>query len=202
MAVRKAGDSFLRAEERGPGLMADARIYAGIGARATPGEILQLMTQLARKMEEDGWRLRSGGARGADSAFEDGVAIPANRAIYLPGRFFNGRVAGPGGYIDSTRLPGWPQALETVRKYHPAPERLSPFAQNLMARNAMQVLGPNMDRPADLVVAWTPGGVVTGGTGQALRMAGDYGIPVRNLGNPEVLATVRRYLGTDAAPVS
>lgn len=64
-----------------------------------------------------------------------------------------------------------------------------------MARNAMQVLGPRLDAPADLVVAYTPGGAVTGGTGQALRMAGDIGIPVRNLGDPAVLAAVRRYLG-------
>ena len=175
--------------------MADGRIYAGIGARATPPEVLALMTQLASRMEADGWRLRSGGARGADAAFEAGVSAPENRAIYLPGQAFNGRAAGRGGYVDSTQLPGWQQALETVAQYHPAPDRLSPFAKNLMARNAMQVMGPNMNRPADLVVAYTPGGAVQGGTGQALRMAGTLGIPVRNLGDPEVLANVMRYLG-------
>jgi len=174
------------------------RIYAGIGARATPPEVLRLMTQLAGRMESDGWRLRSGGARGADAAFEAGVADPSKRAIYLPGASFNQRVAGSSGYIDSTRLPGWEQALETVAQYHPAPERLSPFARDLMARNAMQVMGPNMDRPADLVVAYTPGGEVVGGTGQALRMAGALGIPIRNLGDPATLASVRRYLGLNA----
>jgi hypothetical protein len=155
------------------------------------------MTALAGRMEQEGWRLRSGGARGADAAFEAGVQDPSKRAIYLPGSSFNQRQAGSGGYIDSTQLPGWEQALATVEEYHPAPERLSPFARDLMARNAMQVMGPNMDRPADLVVAYTPGGEVVGGTGQALRMAGALGIPVRNLGNPETLASVRRYLGLD-----
>jgi hypothetical protein len=180
--------------------MADpGKIYAGIGARATPTEVLRLMTQLAGRMEQDGWRLRSGGARGADAAFETGVRDPANRSIYLPGRSFNGRVAGSGGYIDSTRLPGWEQALATVAEYHPAPDRLSEFARNLMARNAMQMLGPNMDRPADLVVAYTPGGAVQGGTGQALRMAGALGIPIRNLGDPAALASARRYLGLGGA---
>jgi len=175
--------------------MPDRRIYAGIGARATPPEVLELMTRLASRMEGEDWRLRSGGAQGADAAFEAGVQAPGNRAIYLPGRSFNGRVAGAGGYIDSTQLPAWQQALETVARYHPAPDRLSPFARNLMARNAMQILGPNMDRPADLVVAYTPGGVVQGGTGQALRMAGSLGIPIRNLGDPVVMASVMRYLG-------
>lgn len=177
-----------------------SRIYAGIGARKTPPEVLQVMTALASRMEEEDWKLRSGGAAGADSAFEAGVTNPANRAIYLPGSTFNQRSAQMPGMHNSTRLPGWQQALETVAEYHPAPERLSPFAKNLMARNAMQMLGPRMDRPADLVVAYTPGGQVTGGTGQALRMAGNLGIPVRNLGDPAVLASVRRYLATAPQP--
>lgn len=154
-----------------------------------------MMRQLAAKMEAEDWLLRSGGARGADAAFEAGVSDPRHRAIYLPGRSFNGRIAGPGGYVDSTRMPGWAAALETVNQYHPAPERLSSFARNLMARNAMQVLGPGLDRPADLIVAYTPGGDMVGGTAQALRMASDYGIPVRNLGQDVALRRARAYLG-------
>lgn len=153
------------------------------------------MSKRAARMQQQGWQLRSGGAAGADAAFEAGVSDPSRRAIYLPGQVFNGRRAGPGGYYDSTQLPGWAAALETVARYHPAADRLSPFARNLMARNAMQLLGPNLDRPADLVVAWTPGGQVTGGTGQALRMAADLGIEVRNLGRPEVLARAQKFLG-------
>jgi hypothetical protein len=178
-------------------MSAEGRIYAGIGARETPPAVLDLMTQLAARMEVEGWRLRSGGARGADAAFEAGVQNPRNRAIYLPGASFNQRQAGPGGYVDSTVLPSWQQALATVEQYHPAADRLSPFVRSLMARNAMQVMGPAMDRPADLIVAYTPGAAVTGGTGQALRMAGELGIPIRNLGDPAVLASVRRYLGLE-----
>lgn len=175
------------------------RIYAGIGSRDTPPDVQQIMRLLAARMEEEDWRLRSGGARGADAAFEAGVQNPANRAIFLPGPSFNGRSAGRGGYYDSTQLPGWQQALQTVSRYHPAPERLSAFGRALMARNAMQMLGPNLDRPADLVVAWTPDARITGGTGQALRMAGDLGIEVRNLADPAVMASARRYLGLDEA---
>lgn len=159
------------------------------------------MRLLASKMEGDAWKLRSGGAKGADAAFEAGVRNPANRAIYLPGDYFNGRRAGAQGYFDSTQLPGWQSALQTVNEYHPAPERLGDYARALMARNAMQVLGPSLDRPADLVVAWTPGGRVQGGTGQALRMAGNLGIPVRNLGDPEALARARAYLDPRAMPM-
>ncbi len=64
-----------------------------------------------------------------------------------------------------------------------------------MARNAMQALGPALNDPAKMIVAWTPGGQITGGTGQALRMAQSYGIPVRNLGNPQTLQSILRWLG-------
>ena len=171
-----------------------AKIYAGVGARKTPPAVLALMERLAGRMESEGWLLRSGGAEGADTAFASGVQDPKKRAIFLPGASFNGLRHGQGG-IDSTRLPGWEKALATVDQYHPAPHRLPPFVRNLMARNAMQVMGPNMDRPANLLVAWTPNAEVVGGTGQALRMAGALGVPIRNLGDPAVLASTRRYLG-------
>lgn len=168
--------------------------YAGIGARATPPEMLNLMSRIANKLEGMGYILRSGGAAGADTAFERGVINAANRQIYLPGAQFNSRMAGAGGYINAAQLPSWQQALETVSQFHPAPERLSNFARALMARNAMQVLGGNLQEPAKMVVAWTPGGQITGGTGQALRMAQAYGVPIRNLGNPETLANVKKFL--------
>lgn len=173
---------------------ARGKVYAGVGSRDTPQEILEVMTRLAGQMEQDGWRLRSGGARGADSAFEAGVVSPTNRAIYLPWDGYEGRAAGRGGYYDSQRLPGWSGALETVRQYHPAPDRLGRGGLSLMARNAMQVLGPDLGAPADLLVAWTPGARFTGGTGQALRMAADKGIPIRNLADPVTLEGVLRYL--------
>lgn len=168
--------------------------YAGIGSRSTPPQILNLMTHLASKLESLGYVLRSGGAAGADTAFESGVSDPAKRQIYLPSHSFNQKNAGQGGFIDASSLPHWQQALATVNQFHPAPDRLSGFARSLMARNAMQVLGGAMNEPSKMVVAWTPGGQITGGTGQALRMAQAYQIPIRNLGNPETLQNVLRFL--------
>jgi len=52
--------------------------YAGIGSRKTPPDILALMEACAYKLARYGWNLRSGGAPGADQAFERGVA-QANR---------------------------------------------------------------------------------------------------------------------------
>lgn len=172
--------------------------YAGIGSRSTPPQILNLMTNLASKLEGLGYILRSGGAAGADTAFERGVNNPAKRQIYLPGPSFNSKTAGQLGFIDSTKLPHWQQAIATVNQFHPAPEKLSEYARNLMARNAMQVLGQNMNQPAKMIVAWTPGGQITGGTGQALRIAQAYQIPIRNLGNFETLQNVQKFLKTNS----
>ena len=65
--------------------------YAGIGSRSTPPEVQLMMTQLAKALSYEGWVLRSGGACGADTAFEIGVPSPCNRQIFLPSRSFNGR---------------------------------------------------------------------------------------------------------------
>jgi predicted Rossmann fold nucleotide-binding protein DprA/Smf involved in DNA uptake len=46
--------------------------YAGIGSRSTPPETLPLIESIAARLAEKGWVLRSGGADGADSAFEKG----------------------------------------------------------------------------------------------------------------------------------
>lgn len=164
--------------------------YAGVGSRATPPEILQVMSALARKLEPT-YGLRSGGAAGADQAFEAGVRDLGNQQIFLPGRSFQGRIAGQPGYVDASALPAWQQALATVAQFHGAPHLLGPFPRALMARNAMQVLGPDLQTPSRFIVAWTPGALIdgreAGGTGQALRIARHYGIPIRNLANPQVL---------------
>lgn len=65
--------------------------YAGIGSRDTPEDILRLMAVVAAKREDDGFILRSGGADGADTAFESGVVSSDMKEIYLPWKGFNGR---------------------------------------------------------------------------------------------------------------
>lgn len=140
------------------------------------------MTKIAKKLEAKGWLLRSGGASGADMAFENGITDPINKRIYLPWRGFgNGPPAGCGRVIAS-ELPGWRLAQKTVVNFHPNPERLSRGGVALMARNAMQILGDDIGSPADLVIAWTPGGRLEGGTAQALRLAANAAIPIKNLG--------------------
>ena len=56
--------------------------YAGIGSRSTPEPVLQIMHRVAHRLSEMGYTLLSGGAGGADSAFEAGCF--SKKEIYLP----------------------------------------------------------------------------------------------------------------------
>lgn len=140
------------------------RCYAGIGARATPPDVLDYMREFAEHFEKKGWVLRSGGAEGADTAFESGIRDVKNKDILLP---------------NDTN----PEAEEIARLIHPAWERCSRYARQCHGRNVMQVLGRDLVTPVEFVVAWTQNGELVGGTRTALVLAGQRDIPVFNLGN-------------------
>ena len=127
------------------------KVYAGIGSRETPPFILKQMTQIAVELEKIGFILYSGGAEGADLAFEKNVT---NKQVFRPRDVEND-----------------PAAFELAGRFHPAWKRLGNYAKLLHARNGYIVLGVDLESPVDFIVCWTPGGKVTGGTGQALRIA-------------------------------
>lgn len=149
------------------------KTYSGIGSRKTPIDILDLMNQIASELSNDNWTLRSGGADGADSAFEAGAS---KKQIFLPWNGFNIREEEGDLVLDNL------QAWDLVSKhFHPAPEKCSVGAQRLHGRNAFIILGPELDEPVDMVICWTPKGEVIGGTGLALRIAQAAEIPIFNL---------------------
>jgi len=135
------------------------KYYAGIGSRQTPDNILSDMKSIATDLDGIGYTLRSGGAKGADSAFEEGATDPDIFKVY-----------------DCTG-----EALDMAADYHPAWERCNSFVRKLHGRNCMIILGENLDDPVEFIVCWTVDGQITGGTGQALRMAQKLGIKVHNL---------------------
>ena len=178
--------------------------YAGIGARATPAAVLANMTVMSEWLARTGWNLASGGADGADSAFA-ADAPAGQRTIFLPWPGYNGH-RGP----DCVALSG-PElraCMEIAADLHPAWDRCSRTVRKLHARNVAILLGETCDRPVDAVACWTPGGVVTGGTGLGIRIAEAHGIPVLNLGSIsprdacERLVAIRRATGVAAPPSS
>jgi len=147
------------------------KYYAGIGSRETPEAIIKQFQNLAEQLAKLGYCLRSGGADGADTAFEVGCdRVEGEKQIFLPWKKFNGNKS---NYFEPPE-----KAFEIAEQYHPGWQHLKQGAKRLHARNSQQVLGPNLDEPADFVVCYTNKN--KGGTLQALRIAYCYKIPVFN----------------------
>jgi hypothetical protein len=135
-------------------------LYAGVGAVETPPRVLARMTKMARELREAGFVLRSGGARGADTAFEEGAGDRSE--------IFRAE--------DCT-----PEAFKLASMFHPVWDRLSERVRLLHGRNAMIVLGRDLKTPVVKVLCWTSGGSVVGGTGMTIKIALTHNIPVTNL---------------------
>lgn len=152
-------------------------VYTGIGSRSTPLDILCLMMWIADTLGKWGWTLRSGGADGADAAFEKGSVL---EEIYLPWRGFN-------GYLHAELENPTKDAFLIAETHHPRWHALDRNVRSLHARNAHQILGADCKTPAAFVICWTPDGSTgvttskTGGTGQAIRIAKAYDVPIFNL---------------------
>lgn len=168
------------------------RIYAGIGARKTPKDVLVLMRRIAKRLAERGWTLRTGGAAGADQAFLDGALDAEGKVeLYLPRRGHRGHLQSRYGNLVRVSW-GIPEtAFAIAAGHHGNWNRLSDFVKALHARNAQILAGPDgTSDPVRFVVAWTEGGRVVGGTGMSIRMARSMGVPVVNLHNPGALEKI------------
>ena len=163
------------------------RIYAGIGSRKTPLDILKTMTDLGRYLAMKGWMLRSGAAEGADTAFETGAdSVQGRKEIWIPWKGFQSVWAH--GHLPNE------DHVNFARNFHPLWDKLSHGVQKLHSRNAGQIMG-EFGVPVDFVVCWTCDGCEsistrtrdTGGTGTAIAMADSKGIPIFNLKNPDAL---------------
>lgn len=154
----------------------DLIYYAGIGSRDARFNytLMGLMEDIGSVLAFTGWNLRSGGATGSDTAFEDGY----NRASAWPS--FNG---GTKDIIYKEAVADW--ALDMAPRFVPGFDTRSTVAKALLARNLMQVLGRDGNSPVKVVVCWTPEGKVVGGTASALRCAKHHGIPIFNLGDKQ-----------------
>lgn len=170
------------------------KYYAGIGSRETPDFILDHMSSIATQLGNDGWTLRSGGADGADLAFERGALKSATQPhIYLPWPGFNNAVA-------CRRNDPEVWTLAVAEAHHPAWANLKRGARQLHCRNVHQVLGDSTDlvdsrTPSSFILCWTPDAKGGGGTGQAIRIAQAYNVPVFDLADRAVCDRVREGLG-------
>jgi hypothetical protein len=174
------------------------KVYTGVGSRKTPVEIQDMMTRVAEDLGDDGWLLRSGGAGGADRAFEMGSDnVYGPKEIYLPWEGFSfcrRNHTKPCQHLFTIGVnANWTaEATEIAKKLHPNWNALTVGGAACHIRNVMQVLGATLDKPADVVICWTPRGRTEGGTATAIKLALEREIPVINLGGN--YWTVRKLL--------
>ena len=157
------------------------RAYAGIGSREISKREVELIHRVAQLMNERGYVLYSGGAPGSDTEFES--ACEGRGVSFLPWESF--AVQRPYPIFEVVRHTK--ESVESIHKYHPAPDRLSKAAQKLMSRNYFQVNGVDSLPRVDVVICCATPTVdgVSGGTGQAVRIANAAGVQVINLRDPK-----------------
>lgn len=146
-------------------------IYAGIGSRRTPENICARFSQIAAILDHHGYTLRSGGASGADSAFEKGAFT--RKEIFRPKHATEASMA-----LASTIHPVWANCDDYARKLH--------------GRNTQIILGLNLDSPVEFVLCWTDAEFV-GGTRTGILLAKQRNIPVFNFYRTEEEAAFYKY---------
>lgn len=151
------------------------KFYTGIGSRETPFEIQELMVSMARILAKKGYVLRSGAVPGADYAFEAGCDKEnGNKEIFLPWRNFQGSSS---GIVLRDK-----KSIEIAKSFHPHWNNLNSRERKLHARNIYQILGKNLMTPSSFVICYTVNGYGGGATGQAVRIARAYNVPVFDCG--------------------
>lgn len=163
------------------------KYYAGIGSRETPLHVQEYFSSLAAFLATKGFTFRSGGAQGADIAFEIGCnKVNGSKEIYLPWKYFE--------KSNSNLIISNPKAYEIAEQFHPYWQNLKDGARKLQARNSHQVLGLDLETPSEFVICWTKDGKGSGGTGQAIRIANHYGVPVFDAGKYETVDETKANL--------
>lgn len=182
--VRVWGASVMTERMSAAAFLEPRNVFAGIGSRDTPPHQCRRLTEVSAYLGKQGWGLRSGGANGADWACEQGAdMVAAPKTIFLPWVSFNGNRWRHDDRALVAAMPFSDKCLSIAEQYHPRWTSLTDAAMKLMARNVYQVLGVDLASPVNIVLCWTSGGRVVGGTGQALRIATAHDVPIVNLGD-------------------
>jgi hypothetical protein len=209
LCVRIANDQALSREALAePEVAAAVLRHLATGASHLPqlaSQIAVRMERLARVLAEHGWTLRTGLAEGSDQAFYRGASSGGGDIeLYLPWPSFE-RAARIADSHDMVLERPSEEACRIAERFHPVWGKQTRAGRALHARNSHQVLGRDLKTPAGLVICWTRNGsrdgkaAGTGGTGQALRIATAYGIPVLNIGRSDDEDRVRALLASSEA---
>lgn len=172
--------------------------YAGLGASNTPDDVLCLMNDIGCQLSLKNVILRSNAKRGAASAFEAGCnsAYPERKQIFLPFEGFNSRsVNEPCVHIGDMKL-----ASNIASRYNRRWRYLKAIERKIVAATTFQILGQDTRSVVRFLICWTGDGSLDGRktsggtTGQALRIATTYNVPIYNLYRDEHRQIVEQFL--------
>lgn len=165
------------------------KYFTGVGARSTPVWCRYLMEDIASKLCNQGYSLRSGSASGADTAFEIGCdRVLGNGEIYVPWNSFGTGSPRTGKKYHTIT----PQQLKGIRAFYlksgilPEFDNLKRSVKLLHARNYLQVLGRHHQVSKVCLfyseTDWFTGAPV-GGTRIAYAVSTHFKVPCYNLQN-------------------
>ena len=182
--------------------MDNLKFYTGVGSRNTPKDVMDEMYLIGVYLSEKGYILRSGNARGADSAFQMGCdSVNGDSEIYLPLENF-GTLKRNTILVKDTKilLQAFEIAKSVKSKTYVWNKKNKPFH----TRNVFQVLGFHLNKPSDFVLCWTDTGAENhdeiinrndkSGTSTAISLASIYNIPVFNMYNKDWLKRFENFI--------
>ena len=176
--------------------------YTGVGSRDISVDESTLIMDIARYLADQGITLRSGGAGGSDSSFEEGSLLSNNpdlREIYTPWRSFRcPRVGNVYHTLEEYPSPNYKISLSVARDIHPYWDKMSNGGRLLHQRNIHQVMGKDLTNPekSKFLLACSDSdkaGVPRGGTRTAWVLAARNDIPCFNI-RDKTKAEVENFL--------
>lgn len=151
------------------------RKYAGIGDVNIPENIKNLIHMLAEELAKDGYILRTGGAKGADTAFIEGCdkAKGIKEVFYPSDLHVNAKTLKIAKEIHGH----W----EYCENKLPKPGNKYSFPVQAHCRNMKIINGDVLNNPVEFTIAYQDINQVTGGTWQGIKYSQKLGIKVYNL---------------------
>ena len=158
--------------------------YSGIGTRETTPKEEERILKISEKLSKS-FVLYSGNASGSDRKFQEGCN--GNCVLFLPWASFDSDKYDFTKALDVFDLGKSPEGMASVEKFHPNGKNMKYTHKLLMSRNYHQIMGYKQYPRVSFVVCCASEddeGNVLGGTGQAVRIAKNIGIPVINIRVP------------------
>ena len=187
--------------------MTELVYWTGVGSRRSSPDNRPLMTAFAQAIAAKGSVLRSGGAVGPDTWFEEGVPPPLRR-IYVPRASFDRHPRSEDIVPKNRHLMRWMRACSIAEGLHPLGRHMSQDLRELMGLSVFQVLGDDLKTPSQFLVCDAPEIVydgegrvvdVDGGTGMAVRVAVLYNVPVFHVAVPAHRARMEGFIAQHQA---